>query len=130
MNFPYAVLIIEDDASMQLILNHCLKKYSTTLFNNGMDALAYLQEGNLPDIIISDLHTPLVNGLQVIEQVKASGFFCTIPILMLSGDDNSETKIECLEAGADDYLVKPFNPRELEARLKNILRRAGKSAVI
>ncbi len=130
MSFTYTVLVIEDDASMQHILNHCLKKYSVTLFNNGMDALAYLQEGNLPDIIISDLHTPVVNGLQFIEQVKSSGFFSTIPILMLSGDDNTETKIECLEAGADDYLVKPFNPRELEARLKNILRRTGKSAII
>jgi DNA-binding response OmpR family regulator len=127
MNFPYSVLIIEDDASMQLILNHCLRKYSTTLFNNGLDALAYLQEGNLPDIIVSDLNTPVITGRQVIEQVKSSGFFNTIPILILSGDDNTETKIECLEAGADDYLVKPFNPRELEARLHNILRRTGKS---
>ena len=69
-------------------------------------------------------------GLQVIEQVKSSGFFNTIPILILSGEDNTDSKIECLEAGADDYLVKPFNPRELEARLKNILRRSGKSVII
>ena len=100
------------------------------MFNNGMNALSYLQEGNLPDIIISDFYTPVVNGLQVIEQVKSSGFFATIPILILSGDDNTETKIQCLEAGADDYLVKPFNPAELEARLKNILRRTGKSAMM
>jgi DNA-binding response OmpR family regulator len=95
-----------------------------------MDALCFLQEGKLPDVIISDLHTPQVNGLQLIEQVKSSGFFRVIPILILSGEDNTETKIKCLEAGADDYLVKPFNPRELEARLQNILRRIGKSVFI
>jgi DNA-binding response OmpR family regulator len=130
MNFPFKVLVIEDDMSMQHILNQCLKKYSLTILNNGMDALAFLQEGNLPDIIISDLNTPEVNGLQLIEQVKSSGFFSAIPIMILSGEDSTDTKITCLEAGADDYLIKPFNPRELEARLKNILRRIGKSVII
>jgi len=130
MNCPFSILVIEDDVSMQQILNHCLKKYAVTMFNNGMNALSYLQAGNLPDIIISDFYTPVVNGLQVIEQVRSSGFFATIPILILSGDNNTETKIQCLEAGADDYLVKPFNPAELEARMKNILRRTGKSAMM
>lgn len=124
------VLIIEDEVSMQTILNHCLNnKFSLTIFNNGMDALSYLQEGNLPDIIISDLNTPLLNGMQVIEQVKSSGFFKSIPIVILSGEESTDIRIKCLEAGADDYIVKPFNPRELEARLKNILKRAGKLAI-
>src|ERR1051325_2279751 len=130
MTFPYSILVTEDDESMQHILRHCLKKYSVKIFNNGMDALVFLHEGNLPDIIIADLNTPVVNGLELIEQVKSSGFFSSIPILILSGEENTESKIACLEAGADDYLVKPFNPRELEARLKNILRRIGKYAII
>ncbi|CAN5171456.1 response regulator [soil metagenome] len=128
-NFP-SVVIIEDDLFMQEILNQCLsERFLPILFNNGMDALAYLQEGHIPDIIISDLNTPLLNGLEFLEQVRSSGFFGSIPVIILSGIENSDTKIKCLEAGADDFLVKPFNPRELEARLKIILKRAGKLAI-
>lgn len=125
-----SVVIVEDDLSMQLVLTHCLKNnFSSTIFSNGMDALAYLQEGNMPDIIIADLNTPKLNGMQLIEQLKASGFFSSIPIIILSGEESTEIRIDCLEAGADDYIVKPFNPRELTARLKIILKRTGKLAI-
>ncbi|HZG23069.1 MAG TPA: response regulator transcription factor [Chitinophagaceae bacterium] len=129
MTGPYKVLVIEDDLYMQRILFQCLSsKFTINIFNNGLDGLAYLQAGNVPDIIIADYNTPVVNGIQVIEQVRSSGFFNSIPILMLSGEDDTETRIKCLEAGADDYLMKPFNPRELVARLRNLLKRTGKSA--
>lgn len=128
-NLP-AVIVIEDDLYMQGILSQCLSEnFSPVLFDNGMEAFAYLQEGNIPDIIISDLNTPLLNGILFLEQVRSSGFFSSIPVIILSGVENTDTKIKCLEAGADDFIVKPFNPRELEARLKIILKRAGKLAV-
>ena len=131
MTGPYKVLVIEDDLYMQKILFQCLSsRFTITIFNNGLDGLAYLQEGNVPDIIISDYNTPVVNGIQVIEQVRSSGFFGSIPIMMLSGEEDTETKIKCLEAGADDYLIKPFNPRELVARLRNLLKRSGKSVIL
>lgn len=124
------VLVIEDDLSMQAILHHSLKnRFNIKILDNGMDGLAYLQAGNIPDIIVTDLNTPVVNGLQVLEQLKSSGFFSSIPIIILSGEDSTDMKITCLEAGAEDYIVKPFNPRELIARLINILKRIGKEAV-
>lgn len=123
------MLIIEDDASMQAILQHSLRRFNLTILNNGMDGLAYLQAGNIPDVIISDLNTPVLNGMELLRQVKSSGFFQAIPFIILSGENSTETKITCLEAGADDYVVKPFNPRELIARLVNILKRLGKEAV-
>ncbi len=131
MNFAESelpnVLVVEDDATIQLIIRRSLeKRFSVVAFTNGMDALSFLQEGNLPDIIIADLNTPNVGGLELIEQLKASGFFSAIPVLVLSGEESTETRIKCLDAGADDYVVKPFNPRELEARMKAILRRTGK----
>jgi len=95
-------------------------------FTNGMDAMSFLRQGALPDIIITDLNTPEMGGLELIEQLRTSGYFTAIPVLVLSGDENTETRIKCLDSGADDYLVKPFNPRELEARLRAILRRTGK----
>lgn len=124
-NLP-KVLVVEDDQSIQLIIKHSLtKNFKVTTFVNGLDALSFLREGNLPDIIISDLNTPEMGGLELIEQLKTSGFFKAIPVLVLSGDESTETRIRCLDAGADDYVVKPFNPRELEARMRAILRRTG-----
>ena len=114
------VIAVEDDAIMQLILVQSLdKRFDVMAFSNGIDALAFLQEGNLPDIIIA------MGGLQLLEQLKMSGFFSAIPVIVLSGEESTETRITCLDAGADDYVVKPFNPRELEARIRAILRRAG-----
>jgi len=67
-----------------------------------------------------------MGGLDLTKQLKASDLFKNIPIVILSGEESSEMIIKCLEAGADDYLVKPFNPKELEARLKVVLRRIKK----
>jgi len=121
------IIIIEDDPALQMVISRFIEsRFDVSVFNNGMDALAYLQEGNIPDIIVSDLNTPQLNGYEFIKQVKSSGFFNAIPIMILSGEESTESRIKCLEAGADDYLVKPFNPRELEARINVILKRSGK----
>lgn len=128
MNDPLHILIVEDDAFIQAILQQQLSgRYRLTTFSNGMDVLAFLQNGCIPDLIISDLNVPQLDGLKLIEQVKSSGFFEAIPLIILSGEQNSEKKIECLEAGADDYIEKPFNPRELAVRIKTILKRTGRS---
>jgi DNA-binding response OmpR family regulator len=121
------ILIVEDDLYMQLILNEFLgNKYETNVCVNGMDALASIQNGNIPDLIISDLNTSKLNGLELLEQLQASDFFKDIPVIIVSGEDSSEKRILCLNSGADDYIVKPFNPAELEARVRVILRRIAK----
>ena len=118
------VMIIEDAIPIQLIIQYSLKeKFQVSMFKSGMEALASLHKGNLPDIIISDLNIPEISGLQLLKQIKASGLFSAIPVLILSGEESTEIRINCLEAGADDYIVKPFNPRELEARIRIILSR-------
>lgn len=121
------ILIVEDDLYMQLILKEFLStQYKTEIFVNGMDALASIQNGNLPDLIISDLNTAKITGLELLAQLQASDFFKTIPVIIVSGEDSSEKRIACLNGGADDYIVKPFNPAELEARVRVVLRRVGK----
>jgi DNA-binding response OmpR family regulator len=121
------ILIIEDDAYMQLILSEYLNEiYETETCNNVLDALNYLQNGNIPDLILSDLNTPKISGLELIAQLKASSFFKSLPVIIISGDDSSDKRIKCLNAGADDYIVKPFNPAELEARIRVVLKRTGK----
>ncbi len=122
------ILVVEDDAFIQAILQQTLSEhFSVSLFTDGMDAFNYLQTGNLPDLILSDLNIPGLSGMELLHQVRNNGFFSAIPLVILSGKEDSETRIRCLEAGADDYIVKPFNPRELGARIKNIIRRMGKN---
>jgi DNA-binding response OmpR family regulator len=121
------ILIIEDDVYMQLILKQFLSSlYKTEICVNGMDALTSIQNGNVPDLIISDLNTAKITGLELLSQLQASDFFRTIPVIIVSGEDSSEKRILCLNNGADDYIVKPFNPAELEARVRVVLRRVGK----
>ena len=121
------VLIVEDDVYMQVILKEFLSAtYEIEICPNGMDALAFMQSGNVPDLIISDLNTPKLSGLDLIGQVKISDFFNSVPIIILSGEESSEKRIKCLDGGADDFIVKPFNPAELEARIRVVLRRIGK----
>lgn len=121
------VLVVEDDTFMQKIIKSVLyADYEIKVCNNGLEALSFLQNGNVPALIISDINTPLLDGYGLIEQVKASEFFKEIPILILSGEEGSEIRTRCLDAGADDFLSKPFNPSELEARVRVILRRINK----
>jgi len=124
------ILIVEDDIFMQAILEEILSStYDIDIRSNGMDALSFLQNGNIPDLIIADLNTPKLNGLQLVEQVKVSDFFNSVPIIILSGEESSDKRIQCLDAGADDFIVKPFNPAELEARIRVVLRRMGKLSI-
>jgi DNA-binding response OmpR family regulator len=121
------ILIVEDDIYMQLILKEFLSNvYETEVCVNGMDALVTIQNGNIPDLIISDLNTAKLSGLELLGQLQASDFFRKIPVIIVSGEDSSEKRILCLNGGADDYIVKPFNPAELEARVRVVLRRVGK----
>ena len=120
------LLIVEDDKFMQSILSKYFSNlFQLQIFSDGLDAFSYLQNGNIPDLIITDLKTPKLGGFEFIKQIKASNFFRSIPIMVLSGEESSEMIVKCLDAGADDFIVKPFNPKELEARIKVILRRTG-----
>jgi DNA-binding response OmpR family regulator len=122
-----SMLAIDDEVSIQLILQHYFKEDFTVITKgNGKEALAWMQEGNIPDIIVADINMPEMDGYTFIDHVRSSGFLKNIPMIMLSGSDSTDNKIRCLEAGADDFMVKPFNPRELAARLNGILRRIGK----
>ena len=118
------IMLVEDESYIQEVINQCLKgKFKVTTFANGLDAWTSLLEGGMPATIIADLNIPAISGLELLCQIKASSYFNTIPVLILSGEESSDMKIKCLEAGADDYMVKPFNPRELEIRVKKIIER-------
>ena len=116
------ILAIDDEKSIRFIIENTFNKdFEVVTLNNGMDALFYLQSGNLPDIIICDVEMPVLNGFEFIRRIRESGFFEEIPLIMLSGKEESADKIKCFEMGADDYVLKPFKPKELIARIKRRL---------
>jgi len=121
------LLALDDEISILKILDFYFgKTYNVVAKQNGKEALEWMQQGVIPDVIVADINMPELNGIEFIKQIRSSGFFKDITLIMLSGNEGSAEKIKCLKAGADDYLIKPFNPEELEARIDNIFRRLKK----
>jgi DNA-binding response OmpR family regulator len=116
------VLVVEDESSIASFVALYLKNagYRIQSVGNGRDALERVA-AEKPDLIVLDLMLPDVDGLEVCRRIRQTS---DVPILMLTARDEDVDKIIGLEVGADDYLTKPFNPRELVARVKAILRRA------
>jgi two-component system alkaline phosphatase synthesis response regulator PhoP len=118
-----SVLVVEDEASIASFVSLYLKNagYEVRAVANGTDALASVQKEQ-PSLIILDLMLPDIDGIEICRRIRQK---YDVPILMLTARDEDVDKIIGLEVGADDYMTKPFNPRELVARVKSILRRAA-----
>ncbi len=116
------VLVVEDEASIASFVALYLKNagYAVQTAVNGAEALSKA-ESSQPSLIVLDLMLPDIDGVEVCRRIRQHS---DVPILMLTARDEDVDKIIGLEVGADDYLTKPFNPRELVARIKSILRRA------
>ena len=116
------VLVVEDESSIASFVALYLKNagYRVRTVGTGEAALEQV-DAERPDLIVLDLMLPDLDGIEVCRRIRRSS---EIPILMLTARDEDVDKIIGLEVGADDYLTKPFNPRELVARVKSILRRA------
>jgi DNA-binding response OmpR family regulator len=116
-----SVLVVEDEASIASFVALYLKNagYEVATVGNGGDALTAV-ERNQPSLIVLDLMLPDIDGIEICRRIRQKS---DVPILMLTARDEDVDKIIGLEVGADDYMTKPFNPRELVARVKSILRR-------
>jgi DNA-binding response OmpR family regulator len=121
-NQGQSVLVVEDETSIASFVALYLKNagYRIQTVGTGRDALERVASEK-PDLIVLDLMLPDIDGLEICRRVRQSS---DVPILMLTARDEDVDKIIGLEVGADDYLTKPFNPRELVARVKSILRRS------
>jgi len=122
------ILIVEDEQSLREQINQQLtaEKFACDTAADGRDALFMGQETDY-DLVIIDLGLPLIEGTSVIRQWRAAER--NFPILILTARSAWQEKVEGLEAGADDYLTKPFHPEELRARINALLRRANGHAV-
>lgn len=120
------ILVIEDEDGIIHLINLYLKDagFTVVVAKDGADGLA-LHAREHPDLVILDIMLPAIDGFEVCRRIRA---WSNTPILMLTARGDEENRISGLELGADDYLVKPFSPRELVSRVRAILRRTGKSA--
>ena len=123
LSTPQTVLVVEDETSIASFVSLYLKNagYQVKAVVSGSSALNQVA-ASMPSLIILDLMLPDIDGIEICRRIRKSS---DVPILMLTARDEDVDKIIGLEVGADDYLTKPFNPRELVARVKSILRRAA-----
>ena len=118
------ILIVEDEKDIVKMLDYNLKKegFRALSVRNGEGAIDLVRREH-PDMIILDLMLPGMDGLEVCKTLKGDSKTASIPIIMLTAKSQESDKVVGLELGADDYVTKPFSPRELIARIKAVLRR-------
>jgi two-component system response regulator MprA len=127
MTADATVLVVDDDPELRAALTRALRLdgYDVTAVSNGLKALEAMPDVE-PDVVVLDLMMPYVGGLEVCRRLRAKGD--RTPILVLTARDEVGDRVAGLDAGADDYLVKPFALEELRARLRALLRRAKPAA--
>jgi DNA-binding response OmpR family regulator len=118
------ILVVEDDRDIAELVDRYLQKagFSIELLSSGRDALKAIAD-HTPDLLILDLMLPHVDGLEICRSVRSDPRTAAIPIIMLSARAEESERIVGLDIGADDYVPKPFSPKELVARVRALLRR-------
>lgn len=117
------ILILDDNSSIaKIIAMYLSSEYEFHYFNNPILGIRWMQEGNIPDLIITDIYMPEMKGTDFLYYIKNNELYKNIPVIVLSGEESSNIRIKLLEDGADDFILKPFNPLELKVRIKKALR--------
>ncbi|MEX0999511.1 MAG: response regulator transcription factor [Thermodesulfobacteriota bacterium] len=120
------ITIVDDEEDIVELVSHHLKRegFKVKEFYNGRDFLSYI-ESVIPDLAVLDIMLPGIDGLEICRILKNRNATSSIPIIMLTAKASEADVVVGLELGADDYIVKPFSPRELVARVKTVLRRTS-----
>jgi two-component system response regulator CpxR len=118
------LLLVDDDLDLCVLMGDFFGQhgYRTAAVHDGRDALAWVARGGF-DLLVLDVMLPVLDGFQVLQQVRKRS---TVPVIMLTARTSGLERVKGLNSGADDYLPKPFEPEELLARIRAVLRRAGK----
>ena len=116
------ILLVDDEIAILKLLEFILKKdYELVIKNNGFDALTWLDSGNIPDLIISDMEMPYFNGADLVRSLKVSGYFRNVPVIVLSGSETLENIKIKIPYEINGLMSKPFNPGILKDKIKFIL---------
>jgi two-component system phosphate regulon response regulator PhoB len=119
------ILVIEDEAALVELVRYNLEKegFRVSAANDGEEGLALLNE-HKPDLLVLDWMLPHVSGIEICRQIRRKTELRDLPVIMLTARGEEADRIRGLEVGADDYVIKPFSPSELVARIRAVLRRA------
>ncbi len=116
------LLLVDDEIAVLKLLEFILKKdYDLMIHNNGLEAISWMDSGHMPDLIISDLEMPYVDGLDFVRSLKTSGYYREIPIILLSAAYSSDDLAEQLPYNFDLLVSKPFNPSKLKESIQSLL---------
>lgn len=117
------ILIVDDHDSVRLILGNILvKQYDVVTKSDGIEAFGWLHRGNEPDLIILDMVMPRLHGMTFLSNIKSSGLFSHIPVVVLTGNENEEFERQVRSMGASGFIRKPFKPDNLRETIANTLR--------
>ncbi len=119
------ILAVDDEAVNRKMLQSILSNHQTTVVDSGKNCLDYLQQSQ-PDIILLDVLMPDLNGLEVCKQIRQNPQHSETPIIFISALVSPEDRMAGFDAGGDDYITKPFNPKELELRIQHAVRQRQK----
>ncbi|MGI4749805.1 MAG: response regulator [Janthinobacterium lividum] len=115
------ILVVDDDLSILKLLNFILsKEYEVVMKASGIEAFSWLEEGNYPELIISDLQMPYFDGTSFIRNLKISGFYRDTPVIVLSGADDIKEQVQNISFSVEGYLNKPFNPAGLKEIIQQV----------
>ena len=122
---PFKILIIEDEKNISEIVAKYLEKegYTTLIANDGIEGLALFRDSN-PDLVISDVMMPTIDGFEVLKEIR---LISDVPVIMLTAKQEEVDRLKGFENGADDYVTKPFSPKELVRRVMVMLKRTYKA---
>lgn len=120
------VMVVEDERDIRDILKNLLEEegFQVVAFENGMNILEDIRL-NEPDLLLLDQVLPGKTGVEAVREVRSSQKFASLPIIMVTGLSGEDDKVNALDIGADDYVTKPFYPKELAARIKALARRSS-----
>ena len=117
-----SILLVDDEVTVLKLLEFILKEdYKLIIHHNGLEAISWMDDGNMPDLIISDLEMPYVNGLDFVRSLKTSGYYREIPIILLSAAYSLEDLKTKLPYNYDLLVQKPFNPGKLKESIKSFI---------
>jgi DNA-binding response OmpR family regulator len=115
------ILIVDDNREIRELIHYGLKRdYRILLAENGADALEKI-EGQTPDLVITDLMMPEMNGMDLLHKIRENKFLKTVPVIFLSARNTIEAQVQALEAGAEVFVIKPFKMELLKAQIKTLL---------
>ena len=119
LNSP-TILIVEDDEVTSYMLEFLLQRegYTVTKANDGKEALKLIENSKPFDIVLLDIMIPFINGFELVSHIRSQPAWEKTPVLMLSGKSQEKDIVKALDSGATDYIVKPFQPGEVLARIR------------